>query len=83
VRKAGALGLILSHCNISDDNPYIKEWSLLAIRNLLEDNIENQSFIESLKAERVASVAPMLSSVGLTATLDKDSGKVKINRQNQ
>jgi ataxin-10 len=26
----------------------IKEWTILAIRNICEDNLENQAFIESL-----------------------------------
>ncbi|KAN0027575.1 hypothetical protein ACTFIU_010543 [Dictyostelium citrinum] len=55
IRELGGIEIILNHCRFDINNPYIKEWSVFAIRNLCEDNIENQNLIESLKIKGVAS----------------------------
>ncbi|KAN0034372.1 hypothetical protein ACTFIV_000878 [Dictyostelium citrinum] len=55
IRELGGIEIILNHCRFDVNNPYIKEWSVFAIRNLCEDNIENQNLIESLKIKGVAS----------------------------
>lgn len=39
---------ILNCLNLDARNPLIKEWATLAIRNLCEDNIENQKLVASL-----------------------------------
>ncbi|XP_062535351.1 ataxin-10 [Armigeres subalbatus] len=39
---------ILECTNLDARNPLIKEWSILAIRNLCDDNLENQQFVASL-----------------------------------
>ncbi|EAL73029.1 hypothetical protein DDB_G0268880 [Dictyostelium discoideum AX4] len=54
IRELGGIEIILNHCRFDVNNPYIKEWSVFAIRNLCEDNVENQNLIESLKVKGVA-----------------------------
>ncbi|KAM9960991.1 hypothetical protein ACTFIW_010158 [Dictyostelium discoideum] len=54
IRGLGGIEIILNHCRFDVNNPYIKEWSVFAIRNLCEDNVENQNLIESLKVKGVA-----------------------------
>lgn len=39
---------ILECTNLDARNPLIKEWSILAIRNLCDDNLENQKYVASL-----------------------------------
>ncbi|KAN0043443.1 hypothetical protein ACTA71_011102 [Dictyostelium dimigraforme] len=55
IRELGGIEIILNHCRFDVNNPYIKEWSVFAIRNLCEDNLDNQNLIESLKIKGVAS----------------------------
>lgn len=50
----------------------IKEWSILAIRNLCENNIENQKFISSLNKIGDAS-NPILSDER------NENGSIRIN----
>ncbi|KAI8621433.1 spinocerebellar ataxia type 10 protein domain-containing protein [Chytriomyces sp. MP71] len=50
IRRVGGIPIILSHCTIDDSNPFIKEWSVFAIRNLCDGNFENQKLIESMEA---------------------------------
>lgn len=47
-REMDIMATILECTNLDARNPLIKEWSILAIRNLCEDNLENQKFIASL-----------------------------------
>lgn len=51
VRELGYLPLFLNHCNIDDANPLIREWSLVALRNLCEGNEANQQYINALKPQ--------------------------------
>lgn len=47
-REMDIIAAILDCTNLDARNPLIKEWSILAIRNLCEDNLENQKFVASL-----------------------------------
>jgi len=64
VRELGGLEIVLNYCNIDDKNPYIREWSLFAIRNLLTDNEENQELIKSLYVKGIPA-NPELKDLGL------------------
>ncbi|XP_035895351.1 ataxin-10 [Anopheles stephensi] len=48
-REMDIMAAILECTNLDARNPLIKEWSILAIRNLCDDNPENQQFIAGLK----------------------------------
>ncbi|XP_061920511.1 ataxin-10 [Entelurus aequoreus] len=49
VRELEGLPLILDNCNIDSNNPFISQWSVFAIRNLLEHNRKNQELVASLE----------------------------------
>lgn len=55
--------------------PVIKEWSILAIRNLCEDNDENQEMIRNLTKVGDAE-NPLLKEFGL------DTGTLRIKKPN-
>uniref|UniRef100_A0A182ID28 Ataxin-10 n=1 Tax=Anopheles arabiensis TaxID=7173 RepID=A0A182ID28_ANOAR len=48
-REMDIIAAILECTNLDARNPLIKEWSILAIHNLCDDNLENQQFIAGLK----------------------------------
>uniref|UniRef100_A0A182LZQ1 Ataxin-10 n=1 Tax=Anopheles culicifacies TaxID=139723 RepID=A0A182LZQ1_9DIPT len=48
-REMDIIAAILECTNLDARNPLIKEWSILAIHNLCDDNVENQQFIAGLK----------------------------------
>lgn len=59
--------LSIFECTTADArNPLIKEWSILAIRNLCEDNPENQAMVKKLTKVGDAS-NPLLKELGLEA----------------
>ncbi|XP_011498916.1 PREDICTED: ataxin-10 [Ceratosolen solmsi marchali] len=45
IRENDGIPLLLDCCNIDARNPMITQWAILAIRNLLEDNPENQEVV--------------------------------------
>ena len=38
----GGIPLILSHCNSDHTSPFLREWGILAVRNICAGNLENQ-----------------------------------------
>lgn len=53
VRHLGGLALILSNCIIDENNPFIKERSIMCLKFLLANNPENQKFVAELEAKKV------------------------------
>ena len=45
----GGLASVLNQCMVDDDNPYIREYAILCIRNLLEGNARNQSVVGGME----------------------------------
>lgn len=73
VREMEILNCILECTNADARNPLIKEWSVIAIRNLCEDNVENQKIIENLaKIKNVEN--PVVKELGL------DVGTLRIGK---
>lgn len=67
--------LSIFECTTADArNPLIKEWSILAIRNLCEDNSENQDMVRNLTKVGDAE-NPLLREMGLEA------GTLRIGKQ--
>eukprot|EP00944_MAST-04C_sp_MAST-4C-sp1_P010263 g10263.t1 len=52
VRKIGAIPVILSLAHLDAKQPLLREWGIMAIRNLCANNKHNQDFIQNLKVER-------------------------------
>ncbi|MEQ2187441.1 hypothetical protein GOODEAATRI_004722, partial [Goodea atripinnis] len=49
VRELDGIPLILDNCNIDSNNPFISQWAIFAIRNLLENNLQNQELVAALE----------------------------------
>ena len=47
------LPLLLGNFKIEDRNPYLREWNILLLRNMLENNTRNQKFVHDLKPEEI------------------------------
>ncbi|XP_030644238.1 ataxin-10 [Chanos chanos] len=54
VRDLDGIALILDNCNIDSNNPFISQWAVFAIRNILEQNPDNQLIVQGLKRQGVA-----------------------------
>ncbi|GMF14107.1 unnamed protein product [Phytophthora lilii] len=81
VREQGYLPLFLNHCNIDETNPLIREWSLVALRNLCEGNEANQSYINALRPQGMDSASSAaLEKAKMRADIGED-GKVKLTKK--
>uniref|UniRef100_A0A8C5PIE3 Ataxin-10 n=1 Tax=Leptobrachium leishanense TaxID=445787 RepID=A0A8C5PIE3_9ANUR len=55
--------LILDNCSIDDNNPFLNQWTVYAIRNLTENNERNQELIASMERQGLADTS-VLKSMG-------------------
>ncbi|XP_044746082.1 ataxin-10 [Coccinella septempunctata] len=76
VRETETIPILLDCCNIDARNPLIMQWVILAIRNLCENNPENQAIIAGLHKEGTVSSA-LVEEMGLTLH-DDDKGGIRI-----
>lgn len=58
----------------------LREWAIVAIRNVLEDNIENQTHVEKLEAQQALNT-PELEKLGIDVHLDQ-RGNVQVSAAN-
>ncbi|XP_029317498.1 ataxin-10 [Cottoperca gobio] len=54
VRELEGIPLILDNCNIDSNNPFISQWAIFAVRNLLEHNTQNQELVAALERRGTA-----------------------------
>nr|XP_036862028.1 ataxin-10 [Manis javanica] len=63
VNELDGIPLILDSCSIDDSNPFLTQWAVYAIRNLTEDNSQNQDLIAEMEAQGLAD-ASLLKKMG-------------------
>ncbi|CAO3612103.1 unnamed protein product [Cunninghamella blakesleeana] len=80
VREYGGLPLILNQMKIDETNPYIREHAVLALRHILENNIENQQLISEMKPIE-AIQSKELDEMGLQTSLI--DGKVQVKNKDK
>lgn len=71
-----ALHVLLSCTSLGYGCFTLREWAIVALRNVLEGNLENQALVEALEAQQPLQ-SPELEKMGLQVDLDR-RGKVKI-----
>ena len=71
----GGLPVVLQNCSTDFENPLSREWGLLCIRNACSGNLANQSFIESLKFEKIVDDGGILAATGVSIEMDTTTGK--------
>ena len=80
VREANGIESVLSCTTINEKNPILREWALLAVRNLCDGNRSNQRRIEKLKPRKVLQ-DPTLKRAGYQIRFDEATGKPKIEME--
>ncbi|KAJ1299085.1 hypothetical protein BS78_01G504100 [Paspalum vaginatum] len=77
IRQLSGIILLLQQCVIDEDNPYLREWGLLAVKNLLEENEENQKEVSELETQEPV-ITPEIANIGLKVEIDKQTGRPKL-----
>ncbi|PRQ54394.1 putative Ataxin-10 domain-containing protein [Rosa chinensis] len=77
IRRKDGLLLLLQQCVTDDDNPYLREWGIWCVRNLLERNQENQQAVAELELQGSVDV-PDLARLGLRVEMNPETGRPKL-----
>ncbi|KAF9950111.1 hypothetical protein BGZ70_001499 [Mortierella alpina] len=80
IRQCNGLIVMLSQCNIDDANPYLREYAILAMKNILSGNPENQSLIEELQPIEAVD-HPALQEARVTSRLDAETGRPVLSQK--
>ncbi|XP_073172036.1 ataxin-10 isoform X4 [Lepidochelys kempii] len=64
VYRLDGIPLILDNCSIDDNNPFVNQWAVYAIRNLTEQNERNQEVIAQMEQQGLADNS-ILKNMGL------------------
>lgn len=77
VRENDGIPLLLDCCNIDAKNPLIIQWTILAVRNLCENNTENQEVIR--KSTEIGKInSSVIKEMGLTLHDDGNDNAIGI-----
>eukprot|EP00899_Mesostigma_viride_P010169 jgi/Mesvir1/19153/Mv01176-RA.1 len=82
VRALGGLPLLMQQCVEDASNPFLREWALWGLRNLLMDNAANQAEVEALQMQGTAQHLD-LRSMGLAVETDEATGRPRLVNMNQ
>ncbi|RDD41597.1 Ataxin-10 [Trichoplax sp. H2] len=78
IRILGGIPLLLNQCRFDVCNPFVTQWCILAIRNLCDENIENQNVIAELNIKGVVN-STALNELGLEVTMQ--SGRIRVKQK--
>ncbi|KAG5519311.1 hypothetical protein PMAC_001936 [Pneumocystis sp. 'macacae'] len=79
IRELSGLELILSQCNIDEENPYLREYAIFCLRNVLEDNEENKKILRELRPIGVEN-SEMIAGFGLEFEMNEGCIQLKHNK---
>ncbi|XP_062209639.1 uncharacterized protein LOC133911423 [Phragmites australis] len=77
VRQLNGIMLLLQQCVVDEENPYLREWGLLAVKNLLEGNEVNQKEVSELEMQEPV-ITPEIANIGLKVEIDNETGRPKL-----
>ncbi|KAJ0265259.1 ARM repeat superfamily protein [Hirschfeldia incana] len=77
IRERDGLFVMLQQCVTDDENPFLREWGLWCVRNLLEGNEENQKVVAELEMQGSVDV-PQLREIGLRVEIDAVTSRPKL-----
>ncbi|XP_019051877.1 PREDICTED: ataxin-10 [Nelumbo nucifera] len=77
IRKNNGILLLMQQCVTDEDNPFLREWGIWSIRNLLEGNAENQRVVAELELQGSVDI-PEISGLGLRVEVDQKTRRAKL-----
>ncbi|GAB4861850.1 hypothetical protein Ancab_037106 [Ancistrocladus abbreviatus] len=77
IRQKNGILLLLQQCVVDEDNTFLREWGIWSVRNLLEDNAENQKVVADLELQGTVDV-PEIAGLGLQVEVDPNTRRAKL-----
>ncbi|KAJ3369227.1 Ataxin-10 [Allomyces arbusculus] len=78
VRELDAVALVLAQCNYDDRHPYLREYGVYALRNVLEGNEANQAVVDGLRA---IDLAPGVTDALKDMKVDPEKVRAQVMRK--
>ena len=80
IANLGGIPIVLNHTRGEDGEPYLREWSLWAVRNMTQGSHTTRQKIMDLQPRAVEESEELLSR-GLGVELNRDTGRPRVVRQ--
>lgn len=77
IREKNGILLLLQQCVVDEDNPFLREWGIWSVRNLLEGNAENRRVVADLEIQGSVDV-PEIAGLGLRVEIDPETRRPKL-----
>ncbi|TKY58949.1 Ataxin-10 protein [Spatholobus suberectus] len=77
IRNRNGILLLLQQCVMDEDNPFLREWGIWSVRNMLEGNDENQKVVADLEIQGSVDV-PEITALGLRVEVDQRTRRAKL-----
>lgn len=77
IREKNGILLMLQQCVTDDENPFLREWGIWGVKNLLEGNVENQMVVSELEIQGSVNL-PELATLGLRVDVDQQTRRAKL-----
>ncbi|KAL0335595.1 UNVERIFIED_CONTAM: Ataxin-10 [Sesamum radiatum] len=77
IRELDGILLLLQQCVTDEDNPFLREWGIWSMRNVLEGNTENQQLVANLELQGSVDV-PEIAGLGLRVEVDPKTRRPKL-----
>ncbi|XP_012083504.1 ataxin-10 [Jatropha curcas] len=77
IRRKNGILLMLQQCVTDVDNPFLREWAIWSVRNLLEGNAENQQAVAELELQGSVDM-PEFAGLGLRVEVDPKTRRAKL-----
>ena len=75
IRNNGIIEMLLNMTKIDGFSMFLQQWSIFAIKNITSGSIENQKYIQNIKAQKVIQNDEM-KNLGVKITYDEITGKI-------
>ncbi|GFP93073.1 ataxin-10 homolog [Phtheirospermum japonicum] len=77
IRERNGILVLLQQCVIDEDNPFMREWGVWSMRNILEGNMENRQLVADLELQNSVD-SPEIAGLGLRVEVDPRTRRPKL-----
>lgn len=77
IQELNGILLLLQQSVTDADNPFLREWGIWSIRNILEGNAENQEVVANMELQGSVNV-PEVEDMGLRVEVDPTTRRAKL-----
>ena len=82
IRNNGVIEILLNMTKIDRFTMFLQQWSIFAVKNITSNNLENQQYIQSIKAQKVIQNEEM-KNLGIKITYDEITGKIVAKKNDE